>query len=193
MSRARPWLLIVNGRAATGKTTLARRLAREFVAPLIHKDGLKEPLYDTLGAPDRAASRRLGVATYAIQRAIAAELLMAGVSLILEANYREEFEGAPLRALITAHDARVAQIWLSAQPDVLIERFTQRAASAERHPGHRELAYMDEIRQTIAAPDDTPLALPGPLLSLDTTTFREQDQQTALAFARLLIGGENEA
>jgi predicted kinase len=186
-------LLIVNGRPATGKTQLARLLARELGLPLIHKDGVKEPLYDTLGAPDRFASRRLGLAALAVQRAIAAELLATGVSLILEANYREEFEGDPMRSLIAAQHATVGQIWLSAQPDVLIARFTQRAGDAQRHPGHRELAYMDEMRQTLAAPDDTPLSLPGPLLALDTTIFRERDTQAALAFARLLMSGAEAA
>jgi hypothetical protein len=161
--------------------------------PLIHKDGVKEPLYDTLGAPDRPASRRLVIAALAVQRAIAAELLAARVSLILEANYREEFEGDLMRDLVAAHHAAVGQIWLSAQPDILIARLTQRADSAERHRGHRELAYMDEMRQALAAPGDTPLSLPGPLLTLDTTIFREDDTKTALAFARLLKSGAEPA
>jgi nucleoside-triphosphatase THEP1 len=54
---SRPLLLVVTGRPATGNTTLVHKLATDLRLPLIHKDGLNEPLFDVLGAPDRAASR----------------------------------------------------------------------------------------------------------------------------------------
>ena len=53
---SKPLLFVITGRPATGKTTLARRLAVDLRLPLIHKDGLKESLYDALGA--RIASNR---------------------------------------------------------------------------------------------------------------------------------------
>src|SRR5579859_5411354 len=130
---SKPLLLVITGRPASGKTTLARQLAVDLRLPLIHKDGLKESLYDSLGASNRVESRRLGMATYQLQRVIAGEFLHAGVSLILESNFSEAHDGAPLRALAYEHGALIAQVWLTAEPLILVERFERRALSPERH------------------------------------------------------------
>jgi predicted kinase len=188
-----PLLLIVCGRPATGKTTLARALASALRLPLIHKDGLKERLYDTLGARDRAESRRLGAASIHLQRAIAAELLRAGVSVILESNFSEAYDGEPLRSLVREHGASVAQVWLTAEPGALVQRFERRAATDERHPGHQELVNLDEFRASLTSPDDAPLLLPGPLLAVDTTDFLTLDRAVALGFARLALDGAMDA
>lgn len=190
---SKPLLLVVTGRPATGKTTLARKLAIDLRLPLIHKDGLKEPLFDVLGAPDRAASRQLGVASLRLQRVIAAELLRVGISLIIESNFSEQYDGAPLRALAYEYGAKLAQIWLAAEPRMLVERFERRAAAGNRHLGHLELAHIDEFRQALVAPGDTPLSLPGPVLALDTTDFNVTDYLGALAFARLALSGAMDA
>lgn len=190
---SRPLLLIVTGRPATGKTTLARRLATDLRLPLIHKDGLKELLFDVLGAPDRAESRRFGVASLHLQRVIAAELLGVGISLIMESNFSESYDSALLRTLAYEHGAKIAQIWLTAEPRALVERFERRAGADERHPGHLELAHMDEFRQALLGPGDTSLSLPGPILAIDTTNLSVMDYTATLAFARLELRGAMDA
>jgi predicted kinase len=59
-----PLLVIVSGPPCSGKTTLARWLAKELALPLIAKDNIKELLFDHLGWSDRAWSKKLGRATY---------------------------------------------------------------------------------------------------------------------------------
>jgi predicted kinase len=189
----KPLLLVVTGRPATGKTSLARSLAADLRLPLIHKDGLKESLFDELGVSDRGESRRIGAASFRLQRVVAAELLQVGVSLVVESNFSERYDGAPLRALVYEHGARIAQIWLSAEPRALVERFERRAAAEERHPGHLELAHMDEFRQALLAPGDTPLSLPGPIFAMDTTDLNAMDHMGALAFARMELSGAMDA
>ena len=63
MGPSHPWIVIVNGPPAAGKTTFARSLAGELRLPLFTKDDIKESLFDTLGFQDREWSRKLGLAS----------------------------------------------------------------------------------------------------------------------------------
>lgn len=184
-----PLLLIICGKPATGKTTLGRQLAADLALPLFTKDGVKETMFDTLGAGDRAWSRRLGVASYAMLRYIAATSLAAGQSLIVEANFSAEHDAPFYQALTAQYGARVAQVWLTAEPEVLVRRFTQRATSAERHPGHVELANMDEFRAALLRTDDAPLPLGGALYVVDTTNFALIEYDRLLCALRMARDG----
>lgn len=184
-----PLLLIVTGRSATGKTTLALRLASDTGLPLMYKDALKESLFDSLGTGDRAYSRRLGYASIVLLRQVTRDLLQAGVSLIVESNFSEALDGSIFRSLASELGARTAQIWLMATPEDLVARWERRARSGERHAGHVELANRAEMHAALRAPSDRPLRLPGPLLALDTTEFGETKYNTALAFVQMTLDG----
>ncbi len=82
-----PLVIVVNGLPATGKTTLARRLATDLHLPLLAKDVIKETLFETLGWSDRAWSRRLGAATMALLYKLLEEQLRAGRPCIVECNF----------------------------------------------------------------------------------------------------------
>src|SRR5437762_2532008 len=86
-SGAVPLLVVVTGAPGSGKTTVARALAAELKLPLLAKDDVKEPLFDTLGVGDRDWSRKLGRATYEVLFALARRLLESGASCILESNF----------------------------------------------------------------------------------------------------------
>ena len=184
-----PLLLVICGLPATGKTTLGRRLAADLGLPFFSKDDLKETLFDALGAADRAWSRRLGVASFALLRHVTETLLAARQSLVVEANFLATYDAPFYQAVTARHGARVAQIWLTAEPATIVRRFERRAASDERHPGHVELAHLDELRPALLRTDDAPLPLAGALLTVDTTDFASFDYDALRHALCLACGG----
>jgi hypothetical protein len=110
-------LILISGLPGTGKSTLARVLAQRYALPLICKDTIKEPLFDLIGAVDRAASRRLSDASFAAMFALARDCLRAGSDLILEGNFRPgEHEAALIAALPAAAPSTAAISSRAADP-----------------------------------------------------------------------------
>src|SRR5262245_10823924 len=104
-----PHLILVTGLPGTGKSTLARALASRYRAPILCKDTIKEPLLDGIGATDRAGSRRLSDASFAVMFALARESLGAGTDLVLEGNFRPGEHEQALQALILDFSIEVLQ------------------------------------------------------------------------------------
>jgi predicted kinase len=132
-------VFLVTGLPAAGKTTLARALARDLAAPLLSKDGIKEPLLDTLGAADRAASRRLSDASFAVLFALADEYLALLGALVMEGNFRPGEHEPVLRALWARHaPVSCTQVLCRVPEPLRQQRLAARAADAARHRGHRD-------------------------------------------------------
>ena len=140
-------------------------LAQRYALPLICKDTIKEPLFDVIGAADRAESRRLSDASFAAMFALARDCLRAGSDLILEGNFRPGgHEAAVIAALPAATPApNIAQILCRASEPVRIARLRARDTDLSRHPGHRDASF---VQDPIPAPSEF-LALPGMRLTLD--------------------------
>jgi len=133
-----PLLVVVTGPPASGKTTVAERLSRDLRLPLAAKDSIKERLYEEIGTGDRAWSRRLGRATFAIMFHWAAEELRADCSAIVEANFTAD--AAPALEALPPH--RTLQLFCTAPRAVVIERYAART----RHHGHLDDVVLDELR-----------------------------------------------
>jgi predicted kinase len=168
---ALPKLVVVTGPPGAGKTTIAAALGERLGLPLIAKDTLKEALAEALGiAGDREASQRLGVATFRIQFGIVRELLLTGVSLIAEGNFRAAwFEDLPQAEIVQVH------VW--AEPEILRGRLLAR--DAHRHPVHYDREAADEIATRTAAGEWDALPLEGRLVKIDTTVWPDLEQVLA--------------
>ena len=163
-------LIIVTGLPGTGKSTVARQLAARYGLPVVGKDAIKEPLLDVLGAADRAQSRRLSNASFAVLFAMTRELLSAGVDLILEGNFRPGEHERMLQAALPARlleqaSERMAQVLCRLDERERRSRLAARAGDPTRHAGHRDQELAVEPSPT----GNDFLDLPGARYVIDTT------------------------
>jgi predicted kinase len=163
------WLIIVTGRPAAGKTTLARWLGERLAFPVISKDNIKEILFDQLGWRNREWSRKLGRASVELMYSFAQVQLAAGRSLILDNAFYPNLASPKFQVLIKAYGPNVLQMICNANSDILYERFKQRAESGERHPGHVDMQSLEEYRETLQRNMPLQMDIGGHLLQIDTT------------------------
>jgi predicted kinase len=166
-SQVAPLLVIVSGAPGSGKTILAQRLAADLAFPLVAKDDLEDVLYDTIGAPDRAASMQLGLATIRLMFHLTARLLDARTGLVLESAFRRGLSERDLRPLTCR--ARSVLVHCRGDPQVIARRYRERAERGERHPGHHDLLRVETVHEAIASSVYEPRQLEVPTLQVDTT------------------------
>jgi predicted kinase len=163
-------LIIVAGPPCTGKTTLAEKIAGKFNLLLLCKDGIKEPLMDSLGAENREESRRIGIATYKVLYTLFDSVMRTGNSLVIESNFYAEYDSEKLNSLVRKYGYTAVQIQCQTESEVLFERYMERANSRDRHPGHFDLQYQN-IESVLMKGYTEPLKIVGHLIHLDTTDF----------------------
>lgn len=170
-------LLIITGDLATGKSTWADKLAALYHAVVLHKDDVKEVLGDRLGCVDRAQSLLLSQSAVDIMLHGFEHIAPSRQNVILEANYHAD-ELPPLLTAAKRHGYDVLALVLTADTDILYQRYCDRIAHENRHPVHTINGFDD--RQGF-----TDYVLRGRLPSLDcatihvnATTFAYQTDRT---------------
>ena len=160
-------LVAVSGHPGSGKSTLALTVSHTLALPLLSKDGVKEALFEGLGAADREWSRRLGGASWDLVYYMAGVLMAAARPFVLEGNFDPDRARPILTGMARRHGYRVLEVFCTAPPDVLQSRFRERALSGTRHPGHLDAQHLDEFMRRLEEPL-RPLGI-GPVLAVDTS------------------------
>ena len=163
----RPAFVIVSGPPASGKTTLARPLARALGLPLFEKDTIKERLANCLGEGQREYSRSLGLAAVLMLVDIAGELLAAGQSVMLESYFHHGKAEQQLGPLTSK--ANSVLIHCTASRETLIDRYGLRMSSPGRHAIHEVGQRVDDLRARPEREVDKPLDLAIPRLIVSTS------------------------
>ena len=146
---------------------MAEELAKRLKVPFCSKDTFKEALYDTFGSGE-GLEDRIDAAALTILFSVVASQLAEGVSVTAESNFDADTDVAPLQRLAHEYDAELVQIHIDGDIDELVDKFARRAASGERHPGHRDApGDADELRAKLEAGHWKPLRLPGLLVEAD--------------------------
>lgn len=182
----RPTLVIVCGLPATGKSSLAEGLRDELRWPLFAKDHFKELLYDAVKPGDEEAttteSTEKSQESIALLYAIAREVLRAGVSCIIEANFRPHLAKGDFAPLLAMAEGR--QVHCSIPEDMVIERYRNRSMAGERHPVHVSTGAEEKLEEGIEQGDGDPLPLDVPLLEVDSTEGWKPGLDEIVAFCR---------
>lgn len=191
ISQTPPLLLIVGGPPATGKTTLGKQLSGDLLIPFVHKDGIKETLFDRMGSGDRAWSRTLGLASYDLLYYFAEAQIAVRKPVIVESNFSPEHAAPVFAALRDKYTFRPFQIQCGVNGDVLFDRFVARSQAGTRHKGHNDELAHKEFAPILRAGHIPPMIFdpPGEIAYWDTTDFASIDYPGLLARVRRAVTG----
>ena len=186
---AKPVLVLISGAPGSGKTTLARRLAEVLPVAVIEKDTIKETLFDTLGVGDRAWSKKLGAATFALLYLSVETHLKAGQSVIAEAAFHRQHTARWLTSLRERFDIEFLEVYCHADSATAFQRYMRRSGTSERHAGHdSEMSIEAQAREWREQyPTYGPLTDGGGLIRIDTTDFAAVDNDAAVARVRAAL------
>lgn len=160
-------VVLITGPPASGKTTLARKLAEDLDLPVLAKDRLKETLFDVL--PNEAMpTDALGIASFRLLLELVGDFARGAGTFVVENAFRAG-DGPALRQRLAGAD--VLHIHCDASHATLRARIAKRAASGERHPSHR-YADLPGGRDTYAPPQVCNEVLTVPTDDFDSAEYR---------------------
>lgn len=165
--RVGPTLTVVCGAPASGKTILARRLAKDLRLPLLEKDAIKESLANTLGAADRDESRCLGFASTRLLYKLAASMIRRGTSVIIECSFVRTFASADLER--TSDVARVLVVQCRSSRETVLRRCRERYMDGERHAAHFDAEALTDLGSAMERDAYNLSTFGYPTVSIDTT------------------------
>lgn len=178
---SRTVLILVTGLPCTGKSTLAKRLARDLALPLVSRDEIKEVLFDHLGWKDRDWSRKLGIASWHLLYYFVELLLVSRQSFVVENYFKPDFDTRKFHNLRARHDFQALQIRCTTDGETLFERFKRRSESGERHRGHIDHQNYAEFEKQLIEGTVDVLDIGGATLDVDTTDWQGMDYTALLA------------
>lgn len=176
-----PFVLVIQGGAGVGKSTLARKLAADLGLGVLSKDDIKESLFDTLLIDNREESRHLGVAVSRSLYEFIGQMIAAQKDIIVESVFNTSFANEEFKHLCAKYPARYMQIYCFADEETRQKRFMNRIENKSRHPRHFDT--LEEYKRASGLAYD-PLAI-EPVVKIDTTNFSDNDYLLLLKQVKL--------
>jgi adenylylsulfate kinase-like enzyme len=164
-------LVIVSGLPASGKTTLARKLAPALSLSLLDKDDILEGLFEALGIGDADWRQRLSRASDEIFERLAKTSIGAVLTSFWRHSQMPPHSGTPVDWIVSTSQ-RIVEVYCVCDPDVAATRFIKRV----RHPGHLDIAKQleDVLANFRTLATMGPLGI-GKLIRVDTSADLDLD------------------
>lgn len=178
----KPSLIVVTGRPASGKSTLAHLLAKEIKYPLIARDELKEGYINTLGVQHDSLDNDAALHIYHSFFEVIDLLIAKNISLIVEAAFQDHLWKPQLLRL--RDKAEIKIIICTIEPDLAKARFKARLlAHPDRHKFHGD----NQHKENGGLHTDTyvPVNMEIPTLKVDTTQDYRPEFLQIVKFTRL--------
>ncbi len=163
-------IIVIAGPSGSGKTTLAKKIAKQLKIPVIHKDDIKETLYDVLGCDNLKTSRDYDEASYKIFYNFAKEQISNGNDIILESNFKPQFDEKIFKKFKETYNINSIQIRCITNLDIAVERFKKRIL-IDRHPGHNDHLLTDTNLRKGMEDESLPLEINCPIIEVNTNDF----------------------
>ncbi len=128
-------LIVVCGLPGVGKTTLAKRLAKELNIGCLHKDSIKERLYEIEKCKTLEDSKRLGVVSIKLLFFLIEEFFNNNVDLIVEAPFSFDDDPDYFKEVIKKYNLDFYCVICSVDQKIRKKRFVER----ERHIAHHDI------------------------------------------------------
>ena len=193
-SKEKSNILFLQGGPATGKTTLGKKIAKEFQFPYFSKDNIKELMFDFIGLPttpalfndktsqntshDENEGKLSGMKMDEASVAILFQLIEAHIrvkkSCIIDCTF-DEIHSSTFKKLKSKYFFFPIQIYCYADLDVLSQRYKERAETRERHPGHFDNLLLQSFLEDPSRYDLRPLDIEGAMFSINTTNYTSKD------------------
>ncbi|MFZ2882575.1 MAG: hypothetical protein WA019_05880, partial [Candidatus Moraniibacteriota bacterium] len=101
--------------------------------------------------------------------------LKAGKSIIVETNFHPILSTEKFLDMKKKYDFEPFQVRCITDGEILLDRFTKRANSEERHPGHVDSTSSDEWRPMLLKGKIEALNIGGEIFDIDTSDFNKVD------------------
>lgn len=174
----KPYLILINGQSATGKSEFAKFLALNLDTPIFEKDTIIELFADSLGEYSLESSNKFSLLSRMALVHITKKLMDSDISFVLEANFAEGQETSRMLEDISRRtNYFIVEVLFKARPEILYRRFKDRMTT--RHAIHTEhFAGFDFNR--ILTQIYKPTGVAEKLIEVDTSDFSNVSYQNIL-------------
>jgi predicted kinase len=177
---ALPTLVVVSGPPASGKTTLAHRIARLVGCPAVCRDEIKEGMVHATPGFVAAPGDDLTARTLPVFFGVVGLLVRAGVTTVAEAAFQDPAWRAGLAPLAGLARPRIVHCTVAA--DVAFERSLRRGRDAPYRRAHADPAETGAAAHAARHALFKRLSLDAPFLEVDTTDGYEPGLGEIAAF-----------